>query len=315
MNQLVQKVTMLRRWAKILAGGTEVAVEQGPGRCCRAGELAGYWNDLTGKVSSNTLLDDGGVPLSVIAGGRRVNFPIAVFQYALGRYDLSLLEPERADEHLAALKTCADWALASQRADGSWDAFGPIGSSKYTVSSMAQGEGCSMLLRAHRALSDDRYLEAALDAARFMLVDVADGGTAIREGGGLFLEEYPQEPRRSVMNGWVFSLFGLYDAALADDSFREPFSLSSRTLASCLDDYDSGYWSLYDLERRIASPAYHALHIAQLRAMAELTGDDRFSDKARRFEGYAAERANRIRAIAGKVAQKLTEKSDAVIVQ
>lgn len=315
MSQLAQKTTMLRRWAKILAGSTEVAVEQGPGRCCRAGELAGYWNDLTGKVSPNTLLDDNGVPLSVIAGGRKVNFPIAVFQYALGRYDLSLLEPEGAEEHLAALKACADWALASQRADGSWDAFGPIGSSKYTVSSMAQGEGCSMLLRAHRALSDDRYLEAALDAARFMLADVADGGTAIREGGGLFLEEYPQQPRRSVMNGWVFSLFGLYDASLADGSFREPFSLSSQTLANHLDDYDSGYWSLYDLERRIASPAYHTLHIAQLRAMAELAGDDRFSDKAERFEGYAAKRVNRIRAIAGKVAQKLTEKSDAVIVQ
>ncbi len=315
MSQLAQKVTMLRRWAKILAGGTEVAVEQGPGRCCRSGELAGYWNDLTGKVSPNTLLDDGGVPLSVIAGGGKVNFPIAVFQYALGRYDLSLLEPDRAEEHLAALKACADWALVSQRFDGSWDAFGPIGSAKYTVSSMAQGEGCSMLLRAHRALSDERYLEAAIKAARFMLAEVVDGGTAIREGDGLFLEEYPQKPRRSVMNGWVFSLFGLYDASLADGSFLEPFSLSSRTLACHLDDYDNGYWSLYDLERRLASPAYHTLHIAQLRAMAELTGDDRFSDKAERFEDYAAKRANRIRAVASKVAQKLTEKSDAVIVQ
>lgn len=315
MSQLAQKATMLRRWVKILTGGTEVAVEQGPGRCCHAGKLAGYWNDLTGKVSPNTLLDDVGVPLSVIAGGKRAYFPIAVFQYALGRYDLSLLEPERADEHLAALRACADWALASQRADGSWDAFGPIGSSRYTVSSMAQGEGCSMLLRAHRTLLNDRYLKAALEAARFMLVDFADGGTAIREGDGFFLEEYPQSPRRSVMNGWVFSLFGLYDASLVDDSFCESFARSAGTLARHLDDYDSGYWSLYDLERRIASPAYHTLHIAQLRAMAELTGDDRFSGKAERFEGYAARRANRVRAIAGKVVQKLTEKSDAVIVQ
>lgn len=315
MSQLAQKATMLRRWAKILAGGTEVAVEQGPGLCCHAGELAGYWNDLTGKVSPNTLLDDDGVPLSVIAGGRKVNFPIAVFQYALGRYDLSLLEPKRADEHLAAMRACADWALTAQRADGSWDAFGSIGSARYTVSSMAQGEGCSMLLRAHRAFRDNRYLEAALDAARFMLIDVDHGGTAIREGDRLFLEEYPQKPRRSVMNGWIFSLFGLYDASLADNSFCEPFSLSSRTLARHLDDYDCGYWSLYDLERRIASPAYHTLHIAQLRAMAKLTGGDRFSDKAKHFESYAAKHINRIRAIVGKVAQKLTEESDAVIVQ
>lgn len=315
MSQLAQKATMLRRWAKILVGGTEVAVEQGPGRCCRIGKLAGYWNDLTGKVSPNTLLDENGVPLSIIAGGRKVNFPIAVFQYALGRYDLSILEPDRAEEHICALKSCADWALNSQRADGSWDAFGPIGSSQYSVSSMAQGEGCSMLLRAHRTLLDDRYLDAALAAVHFMLVDVANGGTAVREDNGLFLEEYPQEPRRSVMNGWIFSLFGLYDASLVEPSFCEAFSLSAETLARHLDDYDSGYWSLYDLERRIASPAYHTLHIAQLQAMAELSGDDRFLTKSELFKKYSEKRANRMRAISRKLAQKLAEKSDAVIVQ
>lgn len=315
MSQLTQKATMLRRWVKILAGGSEVAVEQRRGRCYRVGELAGYWNDLTGKVSPNTLLDKDGVPLSVIAGGRKVHFPIAVFQYALGRSDLLQLDPEKTEEHAAALKTCADWALKTQREDGSWDAFGPIGSATYTVSSMAQGEGCSMLLRAHRVFSDECYLEAALAAARFMLVDYSDGGTSMHVDGGLFLEEYPQMPRRSVMNGWVFSLFGLYDASITDRAFVQPFKQSADTLARHLDDYDNGFWSLYDLERRIASPAYHMLHIAQLHVMAELTGDVRFSNKAKRFECYADSRENKIRAVAGKLCQKMTEKSDAVIVQ
>lgn len=314
-GQIVQKVTMLKRWAKIVAGKTEVAVEQGPGRACRVGELAGYWNDLTGKVSPNTLLDGDGVPLSVIAGGEKVRFPIAIFQYALGSHDLSLLEPDRADSYRGALKACADWALSAQRRNGSWDAFGPIGSGKYTVSSMAQGEGCSMLLRAHRAFGDAAYRDAALAAARFMLTDVERGGTSVREDSGLFLEEYPQSPRRSVMNGWVFSLFGLYDASLVEPSFKEDFQRSADTLARHLDDYDAGYWSLYDLEGRIASPAYHTLHVAQLRTMAQITGDGRFAEKAAQFEQYGRRRLNRVRAIAEKVAQKITEKSDAVIVQ
>lgn len=315
MSQVSQKITMVKRWAKILAGGTAVAVEQGLGRRRRVGELAGYWNDLTGKVSPNTLLDEDGVPLSVIAGGKRVCFPIAVFQYALGRYDLSLLEPNNADEHLAALRACADWALAVQRENGSWDAFGPIGSERYTVSSMAQGEGCSMLLRAYISFSDDRYLNAALAAARFMLVDIADEGTAVRENGGLFLEEYPQTPRRSVLNGWIFSLFGLYDASLIDEAFKAPFQSSCNTLGVRLDDYDSGYWSFYDLEGRIASPAYHRLHIAQLYVLGELTGDDRFFDKAEKYASYHEKTINRIHAVSKKAVQKLTEKSDAVIVQ
>lgn len=314
-GQIAQKVAMLKRWARIVARKTEVAVEQGPGRACRVGELAGYWNDLTGKVSPNTLVDDDGVPLSVIAGGERVRFPIAVFQYALGCHDLSLLEPDRADAHRGALRACADWALSVQCPDGSWDAFGPVGSKRYTVSSMAQGEGCSMLLRAHCAFGDAAYRDAALAAAQFMLTDFERGGTAVREGDGLFLEEYPQSPRRSVMNGWVFSLFGLYDASLADPFFAEAFRWSAETLARHLDDYDAGYWSLYDLERRVASPAYHTLHIAQLRTMARITGDGRFAEKAERFERYGRRSLNRARAVAGKVAQKLAERSDAVIVQ
>lgn len=314
-DQLKQKTTMMRRWVKIIAGGTEVAVEQGPGRCYRIGSIAGYWNDLTGKVSPNTLLDDSGVPLTVIAGGRKVHFPIAVFQYALGRYDWSLLEPQYAEIHLQSFKTCAEWALDSQSPDGSWDAFGPIGSTKYTVSSMAQGEGCSMLLRAYKTFSDSRYLDAAISAVRFMLQNFESGGTALYEGEDLYLEEYPQKPRRSVMNGWIFSLFGLYDATLINSEFEVPFHKSCDTLARHLNNYDNGYWSLYDLERRIASPAYHTLHIAQLQVLSKLSGDERFFKKAELFRKYSTKNVNRFRAIAKKIIQKITEKSDAVIVQ
>ncbi|WP_449132871.1 D-glucuronyl C5-epimerase family protein [Senegalimassilia anaerobia] len=315
MGQIAQKMTMLKRWGKMLTGKTAVAVEQGLGRAYETGRLSGYYNDLTGKVTESTLHDEGGVPVSVIAGGARVHFPIAIFQYGLGCYDLAILKKGEAKHFLSSLRVCSEWALGAQREDGSWDAFGPIGSERYTVSSMAQGEGCSMLLRAHAAFGDERYRAAALKAAEFMLVDVDDGGVSSHDEGELFLEEYPQRPRRSVMNGWVFSLFGLYDASLADSRFAVPFEQSAETLARHLDDYDAGYWSYYDLEHRIASPAYHHLHIAQLRAMADLSGDARFSAKAEAYERYQESPANCRKAIARKALQKLTEKSDAVIVQ
>ena len=315
MSQFSQKVTMVKRWAKMLSGKTAVAVEQGIGRAYEVGELAGYYNDLTGKVGPQTLLDENGVPLSVIAGGEKVHFPIAVFQYGLGCNDLALVDTSSAEPALNSLRTCSDWALSSQRSDGSWDTFGPIKSAKYSVSSMAQGEGCSMLLRAHAIFGEERYLDGALRAADFMLVDIKQGGVAFHEEDGLYLEEYPQVPRRSVMNGWIFSLFGLYDASLVEPRFKPAFELSSVTLARHLDDYDSGYWSLYDLERRIASPAYHQLHIAQLRAMADLTSDARFGSKAGKYEAYLSKPFNKKKAIAKKALQKLAEKSDAVIVQ
>lgn len=313
MGQLSQKTTMLRRWAKMLGGGTAVAVEQGRGRVCVPGELRGYWNDLTGKVSPDTLLDGDGVPLSVIAGGERVNFPIAIFQYALGCNDLYLIDGGR--KHLDALGACASWAAAAQRPDGSWDAFGPIGSAKYTVSSMAQAEGASVLLRAARLLDEPSYEERAKAAVDFMLRPLAEGGCSVREEGQLFLEEYPQVPRRSVMNGWVFSLFGLYDMSLTDDSYAESFVCSAGTLAEHLGDYDAGFWSYYDLEHRMASPAYHKLHIAQMEELAAITGMTEFSAFAEKLSRYQGVGLNRVRAVARKVGQKLTEKSDAVIVQ
>lgn len=212
MGQLSQKTAMAKRWAKILSGKTEVAVEQGQGKVYEVGKIAGYYNDLTGKVSPNTLLDSQGVPLSLIAGGAKVHFPIAIFQYALGCYDLSLVNPVDNASILESFRGCADWALCSQRADGSWDAFGPIGSEKYTV-------------------------------------------------------------------------------------------------------YDTGYWSYYDLEKRIASPAYHSLHVAQLKALTDLSGNESFMEMANTYEQYQKQSGNRLRAIAKKAVQKLSEKSDAVVIQ
>lgn len=315
MGQIAQKMTMLKRWGKMLTGKTAVAVEQGSGRTYEVGQLSGYYNDLTGKVTGSTLLDEGGVPVSVIAGGARVHFPIAIFQYGLGCYDLSILRSDEVERFLDALRVCSDWALGAQRDDGSWNAFGPIGSAKYSVSSMAQGEGCSMLLRAHAVFGDERYRVAALKAAEFMLIDIDNGGVSSHDGGELFLEEYPQRPRRSVMNGWVFSLFGLYDASLVDSRFAGPFERSAETLACHLDDYDAGFWSYYDLEKRIASPAYHHLHIAQLHTMADLSGNARFAVKAEIYERYQESAVNRRKAIAKKALQKMIEKTDAVIVQ
>ena len=102
---------------------------------------------------------------------------------------------------------------------------------------------------------------------------------------------------------------------MVDERFEEPFRRSAETLTKHLDDYDAGYWTYYDLEHRIASPAYHELHIAQLRAMADLTGDVRFTTKADLYERYQWSSSNRRKAIFKKALQKLTEKSDAVIVQ
>ena len=57
-------------------------------------------------------------------------------------------------------------------------------------------------------------------------------------------------------------------------------------IAKWLPKYDCGYWSMYHDLGMIASPFYHKLHIAQLRVMYKLTGDERFAKYADKFEKY-----------------------------
>ena len=76
-----------------------------------------------------------------------------------------------------------------------------------------------------------------------------------------------------------------------------------------------GYWSFYDRTGRIASPAYHELHIALLRVLSDITGNDYFQLFADRWENFSKIKRNRFRAIARKAIQKLKEPSEGIVVQ
>ena len=53
-------------------------------------EIKGYYNDLTNKVSDATFLDENGIPLNTTIANVEAYFPISIFQYGLGLYDLFL---------------------------------------------------------------------------------------------------------------------------------------------------------------------------------------------------------------------------------
>lgn len=308
------KLALLKRWGRMLTGKSAVAVHQGPGKLYSKKSIEGYYNDLTGKIGAGTLLDDDGIPLTQLADNTKVYFPIAIFQYGLGMYDLYL--ESHAEDYLTSVRKIADWAVQVQNDAGAWDSFSPIKSKKYTVSSMCQGEGASLLFRAAKALNNDTYKNCAFKAIDFMLRDFEDGGTSIRENENLYLEEYPQIPRRSVLNGWFFSLFGLYDAAiLKPEQYRATFMQSAMTMCKSLPSYDNGYWSMYDLCGVIASPAYHDVHISLLHTMADLTGLEPFNIAEQAFTKRQRNALYKFRAIVTKAIQKMKESPDTIVLQ
>ena len=86
-----QIIPMLKRWTKIILGKSAAAVQQGIGRCYKKNEIKGYYNDLTNKVTPATLLDSNGIPYNLMSSGEKVYSLVTISQYALGCYDLFLL--------------------------------------------------------------------------------------------------------------------------------------------------------------------------------------------------------------------------------
>lgn len=308
------KIAMFKRWIMMLNGKTTVAVQQGIGQQYSKTRIEGYYNDLTSKVCQNTELDGEGIPVTSIADGEKVYFPIAIFQYGLGCYDLFLLTQD--SQYKKKFYQIVSWAINHILDNGSWDCFSNLKSNRYNVSSMCQGEGASLLFRAYADSEDIKYRYLAEKALDFMLLPMEQGGTAIYENGKLFLEEYPQRKRKSVLNGWIFSIFGLYDASIVNpDKYDLVLKQTVAALLEDLSQYDMKFWSKYDQNGSIASPAYHNLHIAQLKVMYELFQEEVFQLYAEKFEVYQNRLIYMVLAVFLKIGQKIFSKTEMVVIK
>ena len=153
---------------------------------------------------------------------------------------------------------------------------------------------------------DVRFLDAARKALDMMLQPIADGGTS-DYSDGLMLSEVPGDP--IILNGWLFSLFGLYDFCQVepDDHFSSALNLTLETLEKKITLFDNGYWSKYDCGKRLASPFYHDLHIAQLTTLLQIYPGKRIEEVRDRFEAYRNSRWKRTKAFCIKAKQKILE--------
>lgn len=295
----------IKKWINMLSGKSILHVEQGVGKVYSNRKIKGYYNDLTNKVLKDKDINEVKVPTFYSENNTEVLFPITIFQYGLGAYDLYLLNHKKL--YLNKFKTCVDWTLNNQLENGSWNAFFFIYPDA-PYSAMAQGEGASLLIRAYREFGDVKYLAAAEKAINFMILPVEEGGTARYSGREITFLEYTNRP--IVLNGWIFSLFGLYDYLIINDDtkIRDIFDRSIKTLCSNLSDFDAGYWSKYDNSKMIASLFYHNLHIAQLRIIYEITGESIYKEYYEKWSKYAGKFINRNKAFIVKAIQKIMEK-------
>ena len=296
----------INKWYKMLAGKSVWHVNQDIGKFFSKNEIKGYYNNMTEKVTMMPhLLDTENLPQLNISEGKLVDFPVAIFQYGLGAYDLYLQTKD--DRYRRKCVQCAEWAINHLDKEGRWNNFFYV-YPENPYGAMAQGEGVSLMLRVHIITKDEKYLHASKRAIDYMLKPMEQGGTTNYNKGNTIFMEYTHLP--VVMNGWIFAWWGLYDYVLFTNDKRNYKHVLDKSLSSLmkyLPLFSCSYWSKYDSEGKIASPFYHNLHIAQMQAMYELTGENIFRKYSECWVAQQRNPMNKGLAFIKKVYQKIIE--------
>lgn len=287
-------------------------VREPMGRHIATDVLGGYHIDMREKARPYRGPSKDGFPLRNQNSEGLQLLPVTVTQMALGHYDC-WLEDQAADRE-DIIRRCADWLTEQHgpcagKLDGWSYGFdhGRLGIKAPFISAMGQGQGISLLVRAHKIVGDDRYLDMARTALEPFFHGLEEGGVTAHLPEGVYFEEYPCRPYSHILNGHIFALWGVHDFGVytEDTDIRQLAQAGAETLAKLLPRYDVGYWSRYGLyphpRPNVASPFYHELHIAQLRALHALYGNALFAEYADRWERQFASWPNFVRAVSAKV--------------
>ncbi|MDG1330756.1 MAG: D-glucuronyl C5-epimerase family protein [Crocinitomicaceae bacterium] len=262
-------------------------------------ELGGYYIDMrpaivnyTGNIYNGTF-DDNGVPMVQTPDGNLAYFPVNIAQYGFIQHTeyLSL----KKDESLATLRACIEKLdeLKTEYKD-SFVWFHHSKNESYKLeapwaSAMAQGEIMSLFLRFYQISNDPKHLEVAQKAYKFLQVE--DDPHSLRrtdENGYLWFEEYPSSPPSYVLNGFIYTIFGLYDLyrVTGDKVVKADIFACIETLKANLHRYDAGYWSYYDLYKKELVRYYYQknVHVLQLEALFQLTKEPIFGQYAKKWK-------------------------------
>nr|CAD7444162.1 unnamed protein product [Timema bartmani] len=213
-----------------------------------------------------------------------------------------------SSEHLAQFYDAARWFVRHQDpSTGGWPnpvkrrvAPGMADLEPGWYSAMGQGHAISVLARAyHHSGGDPQYLRSAVAALRPFRVPSAEGGVLSSFLGKFpWYEEYPTIPASFVLNGFIYSLLGLYDLKTisSPDYVKEAADLFDQGMSSLkrlLLLYDTGSGTSYDLRHfTLGSPPnlarwdYHATHVNQLLLLATIDRDPLLISTAERWIGY-----------------------------
>lgn len=260
------------------------------------GDYMNFSSKLSYKQSENVTFDKDGMPMYKYYGIFRYN-PVTICQYALTQYGKYLKGQNTGELFLE----CADFLVNYMKDDGSlrydFELLHYETLPEGWTSSMAQGQALSVFARAYKITGDYKYIIAGNKALEYLITPVSNGGVMdtlesldpdLKDY--VFFQEYVYTNSSYTLNGYIFTLLGLYDwSRLMMDNITWSMKTAKRyydegikTLKYILPYYDYGGFTTYDLHHFTSSSApcflstYHALHIEQLGVVYSLTKDPYF---------------------------------------
>jgi len=144
------------------------------------------------------------------------------------------------------------------------------------ICAMAQGLAISLLVRGYRVTGQSHLLDLCHAATRVFDKSVDDGGVRTLEDGYALYEEYPGYPLPRVLDGFLFSLLGLYDLAVqtGDRHVVQLFTEGMAGLRHTLEFWNyRNKWSWYGSHGYLCPPHYNKLNAALLASLARVTSD------------------------------------------
>jgi len=153
------------------------------------------------------------------------------------------------------------------------------------LSAMSQGYLLAIMAEAYELTKDKVYMELGNKILGSYETSVASGGIASDWGTTIWYDEYPTSPNKHVLNGFLFSLAGLYTYNEYEENTkaRKLFNQGVLALHEHLSEFDAGFNSYYSQSENtqtshgIASATgegYHGLHIMQLLWLYQVTHNE-----------------------------------------
>jgi hypothetical protein len=277
--------------------------------------LGRYYLDFSSKVDYPGSFSFQGIPLFSFEGNSSIEHPTVIAQYAFGIYESLFVKNYLDDALKAKYLNMADWfinnAVNVKGGKGWWiniDYYPEYKLKNPWISAMAQGEAISVLTRAAKLVQNESYERFAIEALGPFHHDVKDGGLVNYFKNIAVFEECPTPDKpMAVLNGFIFSLFGLYDLFLLNGNEKAYalFTQGINSINKILPYFDIEHWSQYYLfdypKKYYSSYTYHLLVTEQLKALYYLSNDNKILEYHIKWKNYSNSFFNRTRALVKKI--------------